>query len=215
MRILCVILISLLCIQSYGQSYGIKAGLNLANFLDKDDDDTYSDDYKMNMGFHVGGTLDYPLTDLLSLETGLLLTTKGMKIEEEFLGANITAKLNLFYLDIPITLKAGYDLGGAKIYGVIGPYVGMGLSGKIKTEVEYQGDTETETEDIVWGNDEAEDDLKRLDFGLTFGAGAEINVIQIGASYDFGLMNTSPYTENGYKTNNRVLKFSVGYRFGL
>ncbi len=44
---------------------------------------------------------------------------------------------------------------------------------------------------------------------LTFGAGIEINAIQIGISYDLGLANISIYNDNGHKVNNRVLKFSV------
>ena len=124
------------------------------------------------------------------------------------------AKLNLIYLDIPLTAKASFDLGGARIYGVFGPYIGMGLSGKNKFEITAMGETETEEEDIKLGSDEDEDDVKRLDFGLTMGAGVEISSIQIGLSYGLGLANISPYTDGGSKISNRVLGISVGYKFG-
>jgi outer membrane protein W len=182
--------------------------------LQKDDDETYSDNYKMNPGFHVGATMDFSLSDLLSIETGLLLTTKGVKIEEEEMGFKISGKGNLYYLDIPITVKLGYDLGGAKIYGAIGPYVGMGLSGKTEATFSYQGSEETESEDVSWGSGDT-DDLKRLDVGLTFGGGVEISAIQIGVSYDLGMSNISAYTDYGTSSKNRVLKFSIGYRFGM
>lgn len=214
MRIFVVITISLICLPSYGQTFGLKGGFNLANMLAKDDDYDSSDELKMNPGFHAGATMDFPLTDLLSLETGLLFTTKGMKLDEEFLGMKVTANTNLFYLDVPVTLKAKYNLGSVKIYGAIGPYVGMGLFGNVKGTVEYQGEKETDTEDIRRGSDENEDDLKRLDTGLTFGGGFEVGVIQIGISYDMGLSNISAYTENGATIKNKVLKFSLGYRFG-
>ena len=124
------------------------------------------------------------------------------------------SKVNLLYLDIPLSAKASFDLGGTKIYGVFGPYLGFGLSGKSKYEEAFDGETESDEEDIKWGSDEDESDLKRLDFGLTMGAGVEINSIQIGLSYALGLANISPYTDGGSKINNRVLGLSVGYKFG-
>jgi hypothetical protein len=186
--------------------------------LMKDDEDTYSDDFKMNPGFHIGATAEFPLAGMISFETGLLLSTKGFKIgeEETFFGETIKTemKMNLLYLDVPLTAKAKFDLGGAKIYGVFGPYAGMGLTGKIKVEATFDGETVTEEEDIQWGSDEDESDLKRLDFGLIMGAGVEINSIQIGLTYGLGLANISPVTDGGSIINNRVLGLSVGYKFG-
>ena len=203
---------------SYAQTFGVKAGLNLSNMLVEDDDDTYSDDFKVNPGFHVGATAEFPITELFSFETGLLLSTKGVKVSEEetFMGETVKYDqiLNLIYLDIPLTAKASFDLGGARIYGVFGPYIGMGLSGKSKFEITAMGETETDEEDIKWGSDEDEDDLKRLDLGLTMGAGVEISSIQIGLSYGLGLANISTYTDGGSKISNRVLGISVGYKFG-
>ena len=58
------------------------------------------------------------------------------------------------------------------------------------------------------------DELKRLDYGLTMGVGVEINSIQIGITYGLGLANISTYVEYDSKINNRVLGISVGYFFG-
>jgi len=206
-KFLLIIMISMLSIQSYAQSFGVKGGLSLANMLVEDEDETYSDEFSMKPGFHIGGVFDYSLSDFLSIETGLLLNNKGFKLEED----DYTMKYNLFYLDIPITLKASYDLSdNLAMYGDIGPYLGLGLSGKVKGE--YDG--ETDETDIEWGNNEDEDDLKRFEFGATFGGGVEIGAIQVGISYDLGLANISSYTDYGVAFKNRVLKFSVGYIFG-
>lgn len=94
------------------------------------------------------------------------------------------------------------------------PYVGMGLFGMYKTEDTFDGETETDSETIDWGSVKGESDFKRLDYGLTMGAGVEINVIQIGLTYNLGLANISPYSDKGYKRNNRVLALSLGYKFG-
>jgi opacity protein-like surface antigen len=214
-KISIILLISMLGLKANAQTFGLKAGLNLSNMLDKDDDDTYSNDYKMNPGFHLGATVDVPLSNFLSFESGLLFTTKGTKSETEIMGADFKARVILSYLEIPLTIKATHDLGGGlKMYGAVGPYVGVGIGGKVKGTIEYQGETETNEEEIKWGGDEDEDDLKRLDVGLTFGGGVEINSIMVGISYDLGLSNISAYQDEGTTGKNRVLKFSVGYRFG-
>jgi hypothetical protein len=214
-KFLLVIMISLFGYKSFAQTIGIKGGLNLSNMIMKDDNGTYSDEFKMNPGFHIGIIMDIPFSNIISLETGLLLDTKGAKEKDDYNGVASTWKMNLYYLDIPVTFKALHELNSnVKLYGVIGPYIGIGLSGKMKSVVEYQGNKETDEEDIEWGNDENEDMLKRFDFGITFGGGVEISTFLIGISYDLGLANISTYTDYGSKINNRVLKFSFGYRFG-
>ena len=78
---------------------------------------------------------------------------------------------------------------------------------------ELQEKLKTEEEDIKWGSDEDEDDLKRLEMGATFGAGLEFGSFLIGANYDLGLSNISSYQDGGATSKNRVIRFSVGYRF--
>ena len=207
---------------SYAQTFRVKAGLNLSNALIKDDTRTYSDDFNMNPGFHVGATVEFPITELFSFETGLLLSTKGFKSSSSYtLGSNL--ETNLFYIDIPLTAKASFDLGAVKIYGIFGPYIGIGLSGKTNIETTSSGDTKIREELVKWGLDEG-DYLKRFDFGLTMGAGVEISSILIGLSYNLGLanvvsnnnsdLNTASNPDNNLKINTRVLAISLGYKFG-
>ncbi len=213
MRLLIVAVMFCFAAESYAQTYGVKAGLNLSNMLMKDDDETYSDDFKMVPGFHVGPTAEFPLTDAISFETGLLLSTKGFKINEEEGGAEFKTNINLLYLDLPLTAKATYDLNGTKIFGTFGPYIGMGLTGKYKYEMSYEGESESDSESVEWGSDE-DSDFKRLDYGLTIGAGVEVKSFIVGVSYGLGLANIAAETEGDYKVNNRVLGISVGYKFG-
>jgi opacity protein-like surface antigen len=213
-KYLLIILVSLLAFQSYAQTFGVRGGLNLANILEEDDDEKYSEDYKMHLGFHIGATMDYPISDLLSLSTGLFISTKGFKCKEQFIGGNETVNGNFVYLDIPLTVKGMHDLGeGIKLLGAAGPYIGIGIGGKFHIEGEDFSGRYDEDQDIEWGSDEYEDNLKRPDFGFTLGAGVEVKAIQFWISYDLGLANISSYTDNGSKIKNRVLKFSVGYMF--
>lgn len=209
-----IFFVTLFCYQANAQTFGVKGGLSLSTMLEKDDDETYSNDYSMKPGFHVGFIVDVPLNEFLSFEPGMIITTKGMKYEDKIMGVDISAKANLYYLDIPLALKASHDLGGGlKMFGAVGPYVGFGISGNVEAMAEYMGEEETEETDIKWGNDEYDDHFKRLDMGLTFGGGVEINAVLLGISYDLGLANISSYQDDGTTSKNRVLKFSIGYKF--
>ncbi|WP_375579883.1 porin family protein [Marivirga tractuosa] len=213
------LIITLFCFSGdlFGQQFGIKAGLNVSNALLKDNDQTYSDNFNGRVGFHVGATAEMPLTDMFSFQTGLLLSTKGYRSSEEFSGFGVSgvaeSNVDLLYLDIPLTGRATYDLGGLKVFGVFGPSVGVGLSGNQKYEVTSGGNTVSEEESIVWGSDEDTDDFRRFDLGLLFGAGVEIEGIELGLNYNLGLANILPSNANGSKFSNRVFAISAAYKF--
>jgi len=214
-KIAAIALFSLFYVQANAQSLGLKAGLNLSNMLDKDDDTTYSQDYEKNPGFHIGATIDVPVNGFLSFESGLLITSKGIKFVDEVSGAKVTLKANLYYFDIPFTLKASCDVGEKiKMFGAAGPYVDICFSGRLLVTAEYQGEEETVENSINLGNHKDEDVLKRPDMGFTFGGGFEFYSITIGISYDLGLYNIATDQDNGTTVKNRVLKFSIGCSFG-
>jgi len=198
-----IILLLFFTTQSFAQvRFGLKAGLNLANMTDKDDDDTYSNDYKMKPGFHLGVTAEISISDKFAFEPGLLFTTKGFKVTE----SGYSGKANLNYLEVPMNAVFKHDLGTAKLLIFAGPYVGFALSGKAT------GDGDDYTFKI--GTNSDEDDLKPLDLGLNFGAGVEIKSITISLQYGFSLANIAAYSDNGTKLTNKVLGISLGYKFG-
>lgn len=193
------------------QTLGVKGGLNFANVLSKDNQETYSKDFKSLLGFHAGLTLDFPLSDMVSFQTGAILNTKGFKFESLQSLGKISVSANLLYVDVPLHLKATFGSNDLKIFALAGPYIGWGLSGKAKTEVTIAGVTDKSEEDVKFGSDKT-DDLKRLDYGVSVGAGIELNRVTIGATYNLGLANLSVDTSNGNKHNNRVLQISLGYK---
>ncbi len=198
--------------ESFAQTFGVKAGLNLSKFLIKDDLGNYTDDFKMNPGFHFGPTVEFSIDKTFSFESGLLLSTKGYKFnaKETVIGEThaFKQKISTYYLDIPLTAKATFDTGSAKIYGIFGPYLGMGLSGKVKSEFPENGEIRKEEKNISFGSDQNEGDYKRFDYGLTAGLGIVLNPIQIAINYNLGLANISNATEYGLKVKNRVLGIS-------
>ncbi len=210
MKLFVIVALFAISIKGYAQTFGARAGFNLSNMLIKDNEDTYSDNFKMKPGFHLGATAEFPINETFAFETGLLLSTKGAKESESESGYDYSSVINLYYFDIPLTGKAYYSVGNVKIFGLFGPYVGIGLSGKTKYSETGSSDY---NESVKWGNDSDNDDLKRMDFGLTFGGGVVFNAFEVGLCYNLGLKNISSDTGDGFKINNRVLGISLGYKF--
>ncbi len=211
-KLLIVVILLTMTTGSYAQiRFGVKGGLNLANMLYKDKYDTYSKDYKMKAGFHIGMTLEFSISEKFAIEPGLLYSLKGFKMED----SGITNSFNLNYLEIPINAVYKIDLGSGKILIFAGPYFAYGISGKMKSSEAMFGANMNEKElKLELGNDKDKDDLKALDYGLNFGAGFEIVGVTIGLQYGLGLANLSLYTEDETKFKNRVVGISVGYKFG-
>lgn len=203
-KLLIFIFLTVVSLQTFGQKFGVQAGANLSNMSWRDNDDTYSDDLKSNLGINAGLNMELGFGPLMALEVGALLDSKGFKISE---GGN-SVKANLLYADVPVLFKVGPSLGPIKLFGAFGPYVGFGLSGKVVTDIEGVKEKNT----VKWGNGE-EDDSKRLDYGAKFGVGAEFSGLNLGIYYSLGLANSSSDTENGYKEQHRGINISIGYKF--
>jgi hypothetical protein len=123
LKLFAVILLIAFSIELFAQNFGVKAGLNLSEMVIKDDDMSIHG-LKTNLGFNLGVTAEFPITTMFSFETGLMLNTKGFRIIEKVTilqqTMELKAKKNIFYLDIPLTAKLGFDVGGARIYALAG-----------------------------------------------------------------------------------------------
>lgn len=192
---------------SYAQSFGVQAGFNLSNMLAKNDL-VKSSDYNLAPGFHFGGVAEMPITEMFSVEGKLLFSTKGFNYKTS--SSNVKVNCFLFYTEIPIMAKANFEIGNVGVFGLLGPYMGIGLTGRVKQVV----GSDKETETIKWGSNGDEDDFKRFDFGMAIGGGVEVGVFQFGINYNLGLANISAYTDNGTKYKNRTLSFFAVFLFG-
>lgn len=215
-RLLILSVFTILTGSLFAQTIGVKAGYTLSDLLLKEDGESASDDFNMRSGFHLGPTFEWSINEGASIETALLLTTKGIKLDESESYEGITysseAKVNLWYLDIPVYGKLYADVGETRIYGMIGPYIGIGLSGKTKMEESGGGENYSDDWDIEWGDSE-DDDLKRLGLGLAVGGGIEVNSFLFEFTSHLGLNNISPQSDYDIVARNRAFMFSVGYKF--
>lgn len=205
----------LLSINLFSQTFGIKGGLNLATMLEKNDSGIISEKYTSQPSFHFGLSAEFPISQLLSLETGLLLSGKGYHHFEEgnILINDYDAVLSIYYLEIPVLAKIKYDLGSFEVFGTLGPYLAIGFAGNYRYDTEVLGIRVADTTAIEWGSDINE--YKTLDMGLSIGAGIAFDAIELGVSYQLGLISTSGITTDNYIRKNRALAISLGYKLNI
>jgi len=211
---------------------GVKAGMNIndihQNFKDSDDEIAT----KMRLGYNLGATVDFTLTRALSLQSGLFFTSKGCSTDlEDGLGTGESidgyVRTEINYLEIPINFV--YKISKFQVHA--GPYVAVGIGGKVKYDYTYKDDDgykEIEKYNIkikpFFGKvgkddlDSEEGAYSALDYGLNFGVGYQIGPVLVNAGYSLGLGNINPGYEGGsnrkdLKTSNRVIGLSASYYF--
>jgi hypothetical protein len=135
--------------------------------------------------------MEAPAGENLYFNTALLYTVKGYKFS--LFSAEFNAPIG--YLEIPLNLEYKEDVGLVALFAEVGPYLGIGLSAKVKT-----GNT---TENIDFGGDD--DELKRIDAGLNFGGGVELDKLRFGINYGLGLVNL----ENANNSSTKLRNFAI------
>lgn len=170
------------------QRFGVKAGLNLATVTGGEED------VSMLPTFMIGGVAEFDFTDDVGLGVGLQVHGKGFD-DENF-------KVNPIYLQVPVQVQ--YRNNG--FFAGVGPYVGFGIAGKIKS-----GDN---SQNIEFGNDE-DSNLAPLDFGAGVELGYEFGAFRATASYNLGLSNIIPSDVAGDESlKNNVIGIALAYLFG-
>lgn len=165
--------------------FGIKAGLNMSMMSSE----SASDFDRLKPGFRIGGTVEYPLSDKLSLGSGLFFNNKGESYKYE----SSSSTYNLNFLELPIHAIYKLNVEGKDVFINGGPYIGMNLGGKRISK--YDGDVTKKKLDP-----------EMFDYGLNVGFSTDIDNFRIGLQYDFGLANS--FTN---ESKHRVISFSIGY----
>lgn len=185
-------LLTCISITSIAQtSFGIRGGVNFQNLNGKDDGGDNLEN-KLKMGVNVGLTADIPVVSPdYFLQSGLLFSTKGAKIE----GTDVKVKLS--YLEVPFTFLYKPTLGTGKLLLGVGPYIGYAVGGKIDdTDISF------------------DDDFKRFDAGgnLIFGYQfAQKLSAQLNAQ--LGLANIGQNDQGDATIKNTGFGISLGYHF--
>lgn len=189
-------------------TFGVRAGVNFFNITGKNANDVKYEN-NINSGFHVGVNADVPVGTGIYLQPGVLYSQKGA----EFSGNN---EVDLSYVEVPVNVVYKPLLGTGRLLLGFGPYVGVGLDGKVKnnginTDVEFTNDHATEDNAPSYAK------YKRLDYGGNLLAGYEFkNNLSLQLNAQLGLANLAPDvngTSTSNKLNNTGFGVSIGYRF--
>lgn len=150
--------------------FGVEAGLNISNLYTGDA--SISD---MIPGFNIGVIAKIPVTENLSIQPELYLTTKGASITYNTTFADGTAKFDVTYIELPVLciMKVSHY-----IYIQFGPYVSWLVDAKV-----------TNMANIHLFNFQKNinpDNYNRIDAGLIGGIGVEVHSINMGVRYSYG-----------------------------
>lgn len=182
--------------------FGIKGGLNLANF----EGDLEGLEMKSKAGFHVGGFVAVKLSDKFTFQPEVMYSTQGAKadnIQQDVNGTvyNADVDFNLAYVNVPLMLKY---YAADKFNIEFGPQVGFLTAAKVKATV-----------DGISAEQDAKDQFESVDFGVNLGAGYDFTEkLSAGVRYNLGISNIAK-TEPGddSKVKNAVFSVSLGYKF--
>ena len=175
------------------QYIGVRSGIGISNLLTSSNSNTT---FGRLFSAELGGTIDFEIADQFWLQSGLSFSKKG--------GANFNGNFNLYYLELPATVRYDFlELGAEGIlYARAGLYSGFLLSANFAGQK------------LDIGNMPG-DDFKFFDLGLITGVGYGINEsIDVGLVFKFGFLNTDAEQSTVSLTNGAVL-VSANYRFGL
>lgn len=175
--------------QDQRSTIGLKTGVNFANIGGDADTD-------MRLGYHLGGFAKIQLSDAVAIQPEILYSLQGYKTEgASFGGVTFVEEenVNLHYINIPVMFKF-YPMEGFNLQ--VGPQFGY------LAAVTFDG------EDV-----KEESGLQDTDFGLAFGAGFDLNDVQIGARYNLGISDIVDDQDDSFKAQNRVIQVYIGFAF--
>src|SRR5690606_5086501 len=192
-----------------GPKIGIKAGLNLSQLYV---DQPNAEDENMKLGLKVGVFGKIPISNFLAVQPEVLYSNVGSKIT--YGGSNLEnalgiepgeVRFNLNYIQVPVALAA--NVGPLNLHA--GPYLSYLLSANVK-DLKSANLNPTDVVDLDT------EDFNRLDYGVLFGVGFDVQGVTIGARYNYGLREIGNSGIAGRLTDNSkngVGQIYIGFGF--
>jgi len=202
---------------------GVKAGFGVSDIAFKKYGQSPYIGYENNSLIHEKPIFSYqaglfyplPLSKKWTLQPELLFTSKGIDYSKQFLYDDITYKINISYLEVPVLLK--YQLGKGEKWptGIyLGPYVASKLSVTRKTHLEGIKESSKVS------------NVKAIDFGSVLGVMVNRKMSSGELSFDFrigySLINMMDTIDGHIPEYNKMpdpyarnisITLSIGYLF--
>ncbi|MFZ1529897.1 MAG: porin family protein [Ferruginibacter sp.] len=177
---------------------------------------SFSLNNKSRVGIAIGAFAEFPLRSKFLFRPELNFIQKGGELNFTDGTDKVETKHTLNYLEVPLNFYYTTDAGKGKLLLGVGPYFGIGISGKAASVITLSGQTTSASSPIKFdgkNEDQVTDDnvhYKALDYGLTCSGGYRLpGGLSFIAGYQFGFSNNSP--NSSLKLNNRGFNFKIGY----
>lgn len=163
-----VIVASLLIAVSAHAQFGVVAGITSSSSNLKE---AVADVQAQNITqYHVGITYKLDL-GLIAIQPSILYNMKGTKLNVANIGAT-ELDYKTGYVEVPVQLQAGLNLGVARIYGFAEPFVGYAITNQVNSSLAKDPQS-------TWNNIKS-----KLEYGVGLGVGVElIKHVQVSAKY--------------------------------
>lgn len=214
------LLLTLLLTQTATAQLGIKAGINLASLSEEPAESSIQDfEEESILGFQAGLVAEIPVSEAFAIQPELLWVQKGGRRLYELAGSSYEQRVTYNYVQVPVLakVKAGEtDGSGLGLYFFGGPFVGYALDGKVEQDLTVAGVTTESEFDIEFDDN---DNQRRIDWGATFGLGANLGALFIDLRYDLGINNMLDDDANNNNDNDPYLRtrgigLTAGFVFG-
>ena len=188
--------------QKHAPGTEIRLGFTSAYFAAPYNNDIESSGSKM--GFYGGVIFDYPLKEKISLQTGLIISEKGGKIDAYDAGDR-ALRVDAIYAQIPVYVSLHFPIQryGNTVYFNFGPYFGYGMMGKTKLYDEsmytFESSGPMNQFDLGFGTDLQFEFKNRIIFTVGADGGFVRSLKQEWVTTDAILGNNSIYLSIGYK----------------
>lgn len=186
------------------KQFGVKGGVNIANFTGDDIGDSDS-----RTSFNLGLFMEIPFSERFSFQPEVLYSGQGFtaitRNQSNIFDVDDNVEYQLNYIQIPLMAKV-YLVRG--LYAEVGPQFGFKVNEKIDHKpAQSGGSTEINSDDSY---------IKGFDTNLAVGAGYKFdNGFSLSARYTHGLTNI--FKDNtifeDVNVKNSVWQFGVGFSF--
>jgi len=186
--------------------FGFAAGAAFANYKAKADGISFSAEVKT--GITAGILIDIPVDKNFSFQPALNFVQKGTKYEFSDFGITEESKMTVNLVEVPLNVLFNYPITGGTLFVGAGPSVAFALSGKEK----YDDGTQTDENEISFGNDPDNDDMKGLDLGINLLGGFRLtNGLFVSTGFNAGLNNLLPGGSDEGTLKSNYFSVKIGF----
>jgi hypothetical protein len=185
--------------------FGAKAGMNVASLSAASYNGMKEKGASMMIGFHVGGYVNYSITDMIGLQGELLFSMQGANKTED-------TDVRLNYINIPLLAELKLIPSLPELSFFAGSQIGFNISRKVS----WSDGSSASGSDLDKILEQSGEKINTFDIAGVIGAQYTfMEHLTLGARYNMGITNGSSGLSGVKVSGNRhnVIQLSFGWTF--